>query len=57
MPRKNPAARLPAPCAMMSWFGFDGESPGFGAASATPAPWTRTMAAIANAPVIRLNDM
>ena len=55
-PRKKPEARLPTPCAMMSRFGFDGASPGFGAASATPAPWTRTIAAIASAPVTRLND-
>ncbi len=56
MPRKKPEARLPTPWAMMSWFGFGRASPGFGAASATPTPWTRTMAAIATAPVTRLRE-
>ena len=56
MPRKNPEARLPAPWAMMSWSGLGRASPGFGAASATPAPWTRTIAATARAPVTRLNE-
>ncbi len=37
-PRKNPDARLAAPCAMMSWLASDGLPSSFGAASATPAP-------------------
>ena len=56
MPRKKPAARLPAPCATMSRFGSGRALPGLGAASATPAPWTITMAAMASAPVTMPND-
>jgi hypothetical protein len=54
-PRKNPDTRLPAPWATMSVSGCGWPS-GFGAASATPAPWTNTIAATASAPVTRLND-
>ena len=37
-------------------FGFGWPS-SFGAASATPAPWTNTIAATAKAPVTRLNEI
>ena len=40
----------------MSWLMSDGAPSEFGAASATPAPCTRTIAATASAPVTRLNE-
>ena len=53
IPLKKPEAMLPAPWAMKSRFGSDIEPSRFGADSATPDPWTRTMAAMANATRIR----
>ena len=41
---------------MKSRFGSDREPSGFGADSLTPAPWTRTMAAIARAPHSNENE-
>src|SRR6478609_4613855 len=41
---------------MKSWLVFEVEPSGLGAASATPAPWTRAIAAIARAPVITPTD-
>src|SRR6478609_6516778 len=47
-------ARLPTPCPMRSRFVDDGVPSGLGADSATPAPCTRMIAAIAAAPESRL---
>ena len=51
VPWKKPDARLATPCPMKSRLVSDGR-PLFGADSATPAPCTRAMAAMANAPLI-----
>ena len=47
VPWKNPDARLATPWPMKSRLVLDGDPSGFGAASATPAPCTRAIAAIA----------
>jgi hypothetical protein len=53
MPWNRPATRLPAPWPMKSRLVDEGEPSGLGADSATPAPCTRMIAAIAAAPAIR----
>ena len=50
VPRKSPEARLPTPCPMKSPLVCDGEPSGLGADSATPAPCTSAIAAMASAP-------
>ena len=55
-PRNSPEAMFPIPCAMKSRFGSDRDPPGFGAASATPVPWTSTITATAAAAAIRSSD-
>ena len=55
-PRNSPEAMFPTPCAMKSRFGSDRDPPGFGAASATPVPWTSTITATAAAAAIRSSD-
>ena len=49
-PPNSPAARLATPWALKSRLELDRVPSRFGAASATPAPWTTTIAATANAP-------
>ena len=51
VPWNSPETRLPTPCPMKSPLACDGEPSGLGVDSATPAPCTSAIAAIASAPV------
>jgi hypothetical protein len=49
-PRKRPAPMLPKPCATKSTLASERDPSSLGADSATPTPWTSTIAATARAP-------
>ena len=51
VPWKSPEARFATPCPMKSELVDEGLPSGFGADSATPAPCTTTIAAMASAPI------
>ena len=51
MPWKSEDATLATPCAMKSRLMLDRDRSGLGATSLTPAPWTRTITAMAAASV------